>query len=64
MTAGTTNSHIKAMRRVMEYCVATSTRGKTLKPDQKWNGDPEFEMEILGRSDLERQKRILRRLTM
>jgi hypothetical protein len=39
------------MKRVMEYCVATKNRGITLKPDQKWNGDPEFELIILGRSD-------------
>jgi hypothetical protein len=51
MTSGTTTSHVKAMKRVMEYCVATENRGITLKPDQKWNGDPEFELIILGRSD-------------
>jgi hypothetical protein len=51
MTTGTTTSHVKAMKRVMEYCVATENRGITLKPDQKWNGDPEFELIILGRSD-------------
>jgi hypothetical protein len=51
MTSGTTTSHVKAMKRVMEYCVATENRGITLKPDQKWYGDPEFELIILGRSD-------------
>jgi hypothetical protein len=51
MTTGTTISHVKAMKGVMEYCVATENRGITLKPDQKWNGDPEFELIILGRSD-------------
>jgi hypothetical protein len=33
MTSGTTNSHVKAMRRVMEYCVQTSKWGITGKPD-------------------------------
>jgi hypothetical protein len=51
MTTGTTTLHVKAMKRVMEYCVATENRGIMLKPDQKWNGDPEFELIILGRSD-------------
>jgi hypothetical protein len=40
VTTGTTTSHVKAMKRVMEYCVATENRGILLKPDQKWNGDP------------------------
>jgi hypothetical protein len=39
------------MRRVMECCVATPNRGITLKPDQKLNVDPLFEMKIIGRSD-------------
>jgi hypothetical protein len=50
-TSGTTTSHVKAMKRVMEYCVATENRGITLETEQKWNGDPEFELIILGRSD-------------
>jgi hypothetical protein len=50
-TAGATISLVKAMKRFMEYCVATENRGIMLKPDQKWNGDPEFELIILGRSD-------------
>jgi hypothetical protein len=29
MTSGTTTSHVKAMKRVMEYCVATENRGIT-----------------------------------
>jgi hypothetical protein len=51
MTSGTTTSHVKAMKRVMVYCVATKNRGIALKPDQKWNGDPDFELNILGRSE-------------
>jgi hypothetical protein len=39
MTTGTTTSHVKATKRVMEYCVATESRGTMLKPDRKWNGD-------------------------
>jgi hypothetical protein len=40
MTTETTTSHVKAMKRVMDYCVATEYRGIMLKPDRKWNGDP------------------------
>jgi Reverse transcriptase (RNA-dependent DNA polymerase) len=43
--------HIKAMHRVMKYCVDTPKRGLLLKPDAKWNGDPAFEFTIGGRAD-------------
>jgi hypothetical protein len=33
MTTGTTPYHVKAMKRVMEYCVATENRGIMLKKD-------------------------------
>jgi hypothetical protein len=43
--------HIKAMHRVMKYCVDTPKRGLLLKQDAKWNGDPAFEFTIGGRAD-------------
>jgi hypothetical protein len=43
-------AHVKAMYHVMTYCVATPERGLLIKPNRKWNGDPNFEFEILGMS--------------
>eukprot|EP00957_Ditylum_brightwellii_P043109 3265550-Ditylum_brightwellii.AAC.1 len=34
----------------MHFCVSTPERGWTLRPDAKWDGDPEFEFIISGRS--------------
>jgi hypothetical protein len=51
MTTGAAEAHKKAMLKVMNYCVATPERGIVLKPNVKWNGDPEFKLVILGRSD-------------
>jgi hypothetical protein len=48
MTVGSSDVHMKAMIRVMEYCVETKDRGLLLKPDVKWNGDPEFKLVIWG----------------
>jgi hypothetical protein len=48
MTTGASDAHMKAMKRVMEYCVETKDRGLLLKPDVKWNGDPEFKLVICG----------------
>jgi hypothetical protein len=44
-------SHIKAMHRVMKYCVDTPKQGLLPKPDAKWNGDPAFEFTIRGCAD-------------
>ena len=51
ITAGTTHEHVKAMERVMNYCLTTKDRGLELRPDAEWNGNPEFKLRILGRSD-------------
>jgi hypothetical protein len=51
MTTGASDAHMKAMKRVMEYCVEKKDRGLVLKPDVKWNGDPEFKLVIRGISD-------------
>jgi hypothetical protein len=51
MTTGASDAHTKATKRVMEYCAETKDRGLLLKPDVKWNGDPEFKLVIRGISD-------------
>jgi len=43
--------HFKAMERVMNYCLTTRDRGLELRPDAEWNGNLEFKLRILGRSD-------------
>ena len=44
--------HVKAMHRVMRYCVRYSKRGWTLKPKRKWDGkDKSFYFRINGKSD-------------
>jgi hypothetical protein len=44
-------AHLKAMYRLMKYCVETPERGLFLRPTREWDGNPEFEFVILGRSD-------------
>jgi hypothetical protein len=44
-------SHVQAMYRTMKYCIGTPNRGLLLKPDSKWNGDPNFEFTVTGKSD-------------
>ena len=46
-----TMCHVKAMKRVMAYLMATPRQGLTLKPSEKWDGSKEFEFTILGFSD-------------
>jgi hypothetical protein len=58
MTLGASGPHIKAMLRVMEYCVATEKRGLKLEPHKKVNGDPEFKLVILGRPYLDSRRSV------
>jgi hypothetical protein len=51
--SGATRAHMDAMKRVMKYCCATPDQGLTLFPDQKWNGNREFQFTITGWSDSE-----------
>ena len=47
-----TQHHLKAMFRVMRYCMDTSKCSKILRPVGCWNGDKDsFEFVIRGRSD-------------
>ena len=43
--------HMQAMTRCMKSMVDRPNRGLTLKPDADWDGNPEFEFTIGGRSD-------------
>jgi hypothetical protein len=43
--------HLKAMLRVLKYCVDTPQRGLQLKPSRTWNGKPDFEFIVKGLSD-------------
>mmetsp|Transcript_26467 Transcript_26467/g.32635 ORF Transcript_26467/g.32635 Transcript_26467/m.32635 type:complete len:91 (+) Transcript_26467:295-567(+) len=46
------DDHMKAMHRVMKYCVDTPSRGWVLRPNRKWDGkDTTFEFIISGKSD-------------
>jgi hypothetical protein len=49
--SGATMAHLTAMYRVMKYCVCTPERGLVLKPTEKWDGNPNFEFTVAGRSD-------------
>jgi len=49
--SGATLAHLSAMKRAMRYCIGTPNRGLLLKPDKAWNGDPNFEFVVSGRSD-------------
>jgi hypothetical protein len=48
---GVTTAHMKAMYHVMKYCLGTRNKGLSLKPNCKWDGDPNFEFVITGHSD-------------
>ena len=46
-----TLAHMKAMRRVMSYIIATPEQGLLLEPNAKWDRNPEFKFEVSGQSD-------------
>jgi hypothetical protein len=50
MTHATT-THMKALYRVMKYCVTTKDRGLVLKPNCAWNGLLSHEFVIAGKAD-------------
>ena len=51
-----TLAHMKAMKRVMSYIIATPEQGLLLEPNAKWDRNPEFEFEVSGQSDLDYAK--------
>jgi hypothetical protein len=49
----TNPAHMKAVLRLMTYCVDTPNRGWVLKPSRKWYGkDKNFKFRIRGKSDI------------
>ena len=44
-------AHLKAMYRVMKYCVNTKNRGFKLQPARTWNGMKGFRFRIAGMAD-------------
>lgn len=46
-----TKKHTLAMLRAMKYAASTPNRGLVLRPDARWDGNPDFEFTIGGRSD-------------
>jgi hypothetical protein len=58
---GAIGAHVKAMHRVMKYCVGTPNRRMFLKPNAVWDGNPDFEFVISGRSDSDYTKDVERR---
>ena len=55
---GATPAHMKAMLRVMKYCVGSPERGWTLKPTRKWDGSAKHMFIISGLSDSDYAKDI------
>jgi hypothetical protein len=51
MTVGEADVHTKSLYRVMKYYLDTPERGWKLEPDRKFDGSPEFELEITIYSD-------------
>jgi hypothetical protein len=45
------HAHMGALYRLLKYCVSTPKRGLFLKPVGFWNGDPEYEFNVAGKSD-------------
>jgi hypothetical protein len=48
---GATQEHMKAMCQTLKCCVGTPNRGLLLKLTMKWDGNPDFEFIVNGRSD-------------
>jgi hypothetical protein len=51
MTLGASGARTKAMLTVMDYFVNTEKRELKLEPNNKFNGNLDFKLVILGRSD-------------
>ena len=49
--SGAGKAHVKAMQRVMAYCVGSAETGLLLQPRAKWNGNKDHVFTIRGSSD-------------
>ena len=54
--SGATEQHLKAMKRVMKYCVTYKKRGLTLRPQGEWDGTAGYLFKVRGKSDSEYAK--------
>ena len=52
-------AHMKAMKRVMSYIIATLEQGLLLKPNAEWDGNLEFEFEMSGQSNSDYAKDLM-----
>ncbi len=53
---GATVKHVKAVERIIKYCLGTKDTGLTMQPNSEWNGSQDFEFEITGVSDADYAK--------
>ena len=51
MTIGATEAHMNAMKKVNEVLCVYKVKRVVIGTNKKWNCDPEFELEVVGRSD-------------
>ena len=49
--SGAVEAHMKALLRIMKYCVWTKKRGLVLQPKGKWDGSRNYKFDIEGWSD-------------
>ena len=49
--SGATYAHMKAMHRVMKYCVDTPKRGLYLRPNRQWDRSNKHKFSIIGHSN-------------
>jgi hypothetical protein len=44
-------AHMKAMQQTMQYCLNKPNRGVMLQSNEHWDGNPEFDFTVSGKSD-------------
>jgi hypothetical protein len=44
-----TQDHLNAMKKIMEFCVTTSGQGQKIEPMQQWDGTKEFEFVVCSK---------------
>ena len=56
--SGARPAHLKAMYRVMEYCLCTAEKGLYLNPTRQWDGSKDFRFKLRGISDADYAKQV------
>ena len=51
-------SHLKALERVMQYCLCSKDKGLKLQPSGNWDGNRKHKFRIRGHSDSDYAKRV------